>query len=487
MAEYNLDALGWFQFERLVQSICKHEFGLDVEAWAGRGDAGRDAYVRSGFTERASGVVQEGPVVIQAKFVSGANAAGARPNPLVKAAVREELSLIVERRVSGRWKDPKRYVLMTNAPLSPRLRRDLEAEIGKELPGADISLQGAQDLDTWLDALPAVRLSFPQLLGLRDLEALLGGVVNADVVERSRSLIDLAKELAPVFVPTSLYGNALTVLNSRHFVVLTGPPEMGKTCIARMIALAKVSAGWDAVELRDPADLFKMHDPARAQVFIADDAFGSTEYHPELANKWAADLEMIFSKISPRHWVIWTSRPTPLQSALRVLSLHGPAEHFPEPGKVQVRADRLDPMEKALILYRHARAAELGEEALQFVKEHARRIVQSPHFTPLRIHRLVADDLPRIMSLPVADRLPELQASIGRGLREPTNNMRTSFTALPGEHKRLLVSMLDASAGSSDRDSILEAYERHALPNGAYGSSEVLDMLTEHFISVEGE
>jgi len=91
------------------------------------------------------------------------------------------------------------------------------------------------------------------------------------------------------------------------------------------------------------------------------------------------------------------------------------------------------------------------------------------------------------MSLPVADRLPELQASIGRGLREPTNNMRTSFTALPGEHKRLLVSMLDASAGSSDRDSILEAYERHALPNGAYGSSEVLDMLTEHFISVEGE
>ena len=41
---YNLDSLGWFQFEWLVQSLLKAELGIGVESWGGRGDWGRDAY-----------------------------------------------------------------------------------------------------------------------------------------------------------------------------------------------------------------------------------------------------------------------------------------------------------------------------------------------------------------------------------------------------------------------------------------------------------
>jgi MoxR-like ATPase len=41
-----------------------------------------------------------------------------------------------------------------------------------------------------------------------------------------------------VFVPTRAYRRALTVLDVHRFAVLTGPPAMGKTAIARIIAFA---------------------------------------------------------------------------------------------------------------------------------------------------------------------------------------------------------------------------------------------------------
>ena len=71
------------------------------------------------------------------------------------------------------------------------------------------------------------------------------------------------------------------------FAVLTGPPEMGKTAIARMIGLAKASDGWEFHECMHPDELWERFARDRAQVFVADDAFGSTEYRPEAAERWA--------------------------------------------------------------------------------------------------------------------------------------------------------------------------------------------------------
>src|ERR1035441_10325739 len=44
MVRYRLDDLGWFQFESMVQSLLKAEFGVGVESWGGTNDFGRDAY-----------------------------------------------------------------------------------------------------------------------------------------------------------------------------------------------------------------------------------------------------------------------------------------------------------------------------------------------------------------------------------------------------------------------------------------------------------
>src|SRR6185503_12786660 len=180
-------------------------------------------------------------------------------------------------------------------------------------------------------------------LGVRDVDAL----IPSGVSDASTGDVAAARDLARVFVPTRAYERTLAVLERHHFAVLTGPPEMGKTAIARMIGLALMTEGYELHECMRPDDLWSRLARDRAQVFVADDAFGSTEYRPEAAERWALDLDRILHAMDDRHWLVWTSRPAPLKAGLRRIHREHGVEHWPRPAEVHVGADELDVEEKA--------------------------------------------------------------------------------------------------------------------------------------------
>ena len=69
---------------------------------------------------------------------------------------------------------------------------------------------------------------------------------------------------------------------------------MGKTAIARMLGAGAAHEGWEVHECTRPdAGLATRFDRDRPQLFIADDAFGSTEYRPDAAERWARELDRI--------------------------------------------------------------------------------------------------------------------------------------------------------------------------------------------------
>jgi hypothetical protein len=238
-----------------------------------------------------------------------------------------------------------------------------------------------------LDAIrrrPDLQLRMPSLLSL--------DAVPPDPDALERSLFDLAatRELADVFVPTPAWHHAVATLRAHNFLVLTGPPEMGKTAIARMLGLAQLTSGWEVHECIRPEQVAERFDRERPQLFIADDAFGSTEYRPDAAEHWATHLDRILRATDEQHWLVWTSRPAPLRAGLRRLHRERGGERFPDPAAVQVDAAALGPEEKTLILYRHACAANLGEEQRRLIRNHGSTIVEHPHFTPERIRRFIA-------------------------------------------------------------------------------------------------
>lgn len=451
MLQNRLDELGWYQFEDFVQTLLKAAIGPGVEAWGGRGDFGRDCYCPSALNFPDRAVPSDGPFLFQAKFVSGANATGATFFPALKGAVNAEVARIRARQETGQWSAVRQYVLVTNCPIQASQRKEIESILILPIPDASVHILSGKDLSGLAADHPNVRKAFPQLLGLGDLEQLITNATNKELLERSRAALQAASALAPVFVPTVAYDKAWTVLGRHGFAVLEGPPEMGKTAIAQTIGALKYADGWEVYECRHPEDVFKSFDEARQQLFIADDAFGRTEYDPSLGKQWERDLDKLLRRVDNRHWLIWTSRKHILERALHSLDLQGMARDFPDPSAVLVDASALTNSEKTQILFRHARHTDLVEDLKSIIRANGRPIVKHEHFTPERIRRFVTNALPRIRSTNI-EQPPSavtVRQAIIDEIANPTEGMKKSFASLPTPHKIFLFALVEGENGSA--------------------------------------
>jgi len=424
---HDLARLGWLQFGWLCDALLAGA----VPRWTGDADRGREG-VAEGPVELGE-VALAGPVVVVVRHLR---------RDVAPQAVVERLADAATKRVA---REPAPSVLViTNAPLTGTGRRALREELTGDPVGARADVLDGERLDALIAERPGLLRALPSLLGVRD----------------------PADPLARVFVPTRAYAAAVAALESHAFAVLTGPPEMGKTAIARMVALAQASDGWSAHECLEPAALHAAYDAGAAQVFVADDAFGSTEYRPDGAERWARALPGILPRLDARHWLVWTSRPAPLRAGLARLRREPGMERGPLPGEVAVDAGALDPDERALILLRHAQAAGLPASARELVRRHGLALVEHPHFTPERIRRLVAS-LPGSGLVSSLGGEEAIRAAVQAALETPTEAMRTAFAALGDEHRALLHAMLDRPPGPVP-ERALAAGLRALLP-GAHG------------------
>ncbi|MCE9582512.1 MAG: restriction endonuclease [Planctomycetes bacterium] len=460
MSVYKLDELGWHDFETLVQSLLKTKCGMGVEAWGGHGDFGRDAFSPFPVKLIEAPPLEIGPVVFQAKFVNNANAAGADYMGALQNAVSKESTKIKNSEVIKKAMNlVGAYVLLTNAPISATEREKLQVQMSKALPKIQVVVWGGGDIGAMLDNHPKIRQSFPQLLSIRDLEALLTESVSKAIRNKSRVAVDRAREIASVFVPVNAYSEARGVLHKHHWVVLDGPPEVGKTAIARVIALTQLLAGWEAIECSSPDELFGQLNRESKQVFVIDDAFGKTEFDPGLARKWERDLPNVIASLGEAHWLVMTTRRHVLATALRHMDLSESEAVFPQAGEVLVSVDKLSLQERAHILYRHAKHAKLGEDTKSLIRRNALDLCKNPHFTPERVRRFVTEGIVELSSTAKLVSAKELDTFVQKEISSPTDRMRKSLRALKDAHKHTVYSTLDCNLPCEKRD-ITESAQR---------------------------
>ncbi len=450
---YNLDRLGWLQFEQLCSLLLELEGGVAPGAWKGSADRCRCVLSGTSLAPPLLGYELHEPVLVQCAWL--------RPG------AGQTISRAVERLAAEHSEDvaiANSYLLLSNASLEASL----------QVPVGDsrmrVGVLGAAEIGAQIDAVRQLRLAMPSLLGLGPLQHLIGEEVSR------RSTLDAAasRDLAETFVATRAYRQALAALTDHRFAVLTGPPEMGKTAIARMIALAKQTAGWEAHECNSPDDVWHLFNARRHQVFIADDAFGSTEYRPDSAERWARAIERLLRALDDRHWLIWTSRPAPLHAALGRLHRERGAERFPAPARVLVDAGALDRAEKSLILFRHAKAAAFDADSRR-TSPLRRRNRRQRHFTPERIRRLIA----RLWG-----GARDVRGAAATELHSPTEAMETSFAALESEHRDLLVALLDTPPGPVTERDLVAAVRRHHDGSLSRAPNQLVQRLADHFLRV---
>ncbi len=237
-SSYRLDELGWLQFDRLCSLVLEADAGLSGLQWSGRGDIARIARADGGLALRDRGHRLGGTVTVAGLWIRGGE---------------RRLSEFVDRVVSVPAERAEWLLVMTNldtADAREALRTD---PLGQ---GLRVVILGATEISASLDRDPQLRAAMPSVLGLRNLDDL----IEPHVRDRSSLDVGRAQELARVFWPTRAYDRARDVLGRHRFVVLTGPPEMGKTAIAEMLALAALTDGWEAHQCNDPDQVWRVFD-----------------------------------------------------------------------------------------------------------------------------------------------------------------------------------------------------------------------------------
>jgi hypothetical protein len=257
---------------------------------------------------------------------------------------------------------------------------------------------------------------------------------------------------------------------------------MGKTAIAWMVALAQLSHGWDSYLCQSPAEFFRLFAQERSQVFVADDAFGRTEYDPASTLLWEKDLPYIIPRLDQKHWLVLTSRRHLLERARQQMDLQGAAARFPTPASLLVDAGKLSKREKALMLYRHARESAKAPEALRIVRENAWKIVEHASFTPERIRRFVNDRLPELVRNDELLDEGRLQSEIAEAIRNPTRGMELAFKALDEPYKWFLIALLEAGGYWAPLDAVRRNYESHCPLEIRLAFDSIQDQLLEAFV-----
>ena len=292
-SSYQLDQLGWLQFERVCSLVLAADAGLSDLCWLGHADTGRVVLVEEPVVLAGAGLRLAGPMTVAVVWVRVDESFSRRLSEFVErvSALPSEL---------GFWFEDRVLVLTNLDSVSAH-------EALRQQPFAvqkGVVVLGSRELGEALDRHPELRAAMPSVLGLRDLAPLIPPGVRV----RSSFDVERAQVLARVFWPTRAYERARQVLARHRFVVLTGPPEMGKTAIAELLALAQLTDGWEAHECSSPEQLWRVFDRNQRQVFVADDAFGSTEYRPDAAERWANALGRLLAMLDDHHWLIWTSQ-----------------------------------------------------------------------------------------------------------------------------------------------------------------------------------
>ena len=454
MSKYNIERLGWFNFERLINTLLKQVIGPGVSSFSGSSDQGRDATFE-GSTKFPSQETQVGGKwIFQVKYRDFPSRGVNTVRTELKATVKNELDTII---LKHRHKVDI-YVFITNCPLTANNVQELKKIIEDHVEINHGFVLGAQDIEELLNLHPLVVRTFPQIMGIGQLREL----VNWGISQRSIEYLTQVQQDLDTFVVTDPYITALNLLNKQHFCVFTGAPKMGKTCNADAVAAAYAVDGFSVYDIRSQKDFYDVFDYDSKQLFICDDVFGDISLQAEKKDEWTHSLRRMIRALGNNHKLIWTARSYILQEAIENSKILEDRPTF-EYDKVVVNVEKLSELEKAMILYNHSKKANLPEKVKEIIKKLCKQIVSSQYFAPETIRQLCTGEIVKFTE--DSEKCEDVEKKVFAFLKTPGLSWQKAFKDAPSCVQYICLQMM-ASGGSVAYKDLAEMYEAEVEEKG---------------------